>query len=89
MQNQTQNHITLVILTCKNNTSFQGQIKLFLKHRPVRSVKELQVGAELGEVAEPNKMSLEVRASGEVVGKVQTGRISKIVVSRRKVGGGG
>ena len=72
MQNKTQNHITLVILTFKNNTSFQGQIRLFLKHRPVRSVKELQVGARLREVTEQNRMSLELRDSGEVVPKARS-----------------
>ena len=62
--------------------------RLYLKHELSGSVKELQVGASLGKVTEPNKMSLEVRASGEVVAKAQTGRISKRVASRHKVGGG-
>ena len=52
------------------------------------SVRELLAGAQFGEVTEPNKISLEVRASGEVVAKARTGRISKRVASRRKVGGG-
>ena len=34
--------------------------RLYLKHELGRSVKELQVGAKLGEVTEPNKMSLGV-----------------------------
>ena len=39
-------------------------------------------------MTEPKKMSLEVRASGEVVAKTRTGRMSKRVASRHKVGGG-
>ena len=62
--------------------------RLWLKHEPVGSVREVLAGAQLGEVTEPNKMSLEVRASGEVVAKARTGRISKTVASRRKVGEG-
>ena len=61
---------------------------MWLKHEPVGSVRELLAGGQLGEVTEPNKMSLEVRTSGEVVAKARTGRISKRVASRRKVGGG-
>ena len=59
--------------------------RLWLKHEPVGSVRELLPGAQLEEVTEPNKMSLQVRDSGEVVAKARTGRFSKRVASRRKV----
>ena len=40
---------------------------LYLKHELGGSVKELQVGAKLGEVTEPNKMSLRVYCRGELL----------------------
>ena len=58
---------------------------LLLKHALGGSVKEVLVGAKLGEVTEPTGMR---GAAGEVVPKVLTGRISKRVASRRKFGGG-
>ena len=44
----------------EQNEPMSGELleRLWLKHEPVGSVNELQVGARLGEVTEPNKMSL-------------------------------
>ena len=44
---------------------------MYLKHELGGSVKELQVGAKLGEVTEPNKMSPSGYCRGELLERLQ------------------